>query len=411
MRVAFFAPLSPMRGGVVDYSEDLLPHLAAYCDIDVYTRDGLAPDNKVLVRNFRIYGHAQFPDRDKKEPYDQVLYQLGCSGDHVPDYENLLKRPGLCVLHELNLSGIIGAQTFGRGRPRDYVRAVLENEGLSQAAWVVWNFARTRTFPDYLKYEFSRVALKHSHGLIVHNEFMHRRIADTLSKHHLRRPVYQIHMGIPPAAEVGAADRRAARDELGADHGTFVIGSFGVVHESKGVLTALRAFKQLLGRIPNSLYVFVGRLESASLPTVIKDMGLTDRVRMTGYVSTPDYYRYAAAIDVGINLRVPQTGGTSAALLRLLSAGRPTIISDHAQFAELPDAVCLKAKTGEAAEESVLTHLIEMANQPERATRIGENARRFIAQAHSLDQSARGYRDAIQDSIRAHPSLAFAAQG
>jgi glycosyltransferase involved in cell wall biosynthesis len=400
-----------MRGGVADYSEDLLPHLAAYCDIDIYTRDGLAPDNKALARSFQIYGHAQFLDRDGQEAYDQVIYQLGCSGDHVPDYENLLRRPGLCVLHELNLAGIIGARTFGRGRPRDYVRAVLQNEGLSQAAWVIWNFARTRTFPDYLKYEFSRVALKHSQGLIVHNEFMRRRINDDLIQYHLQRPIYQIRMGIPPAAEVGATDLRAARGELGADNETFVIGSFGVVHESKGVLTALRAFKRLLERIPNSLYVFVGRLESSSLPGVIEEMGLTDRVRMTGFVSMSDYYRYAAAIDVGINLRVPQTGGTSSALLRLLGVGRPTIISDHAQFAELPDEVCLKAETGEAAEESVLAHLIEVANQPERARRIGENARRFIAQAHSLDQSARGYRDAIQDSIRARPRVAFAAQG
>ena len=45
MRLAYFSPFSPQRSGIADYSEELLPHLAAQgaqCDLFV---DGFEPTN------------------------------------------------------------------------------------------------------------------------------------------------------------------------------------------------------------------------------------------------------------------------------------------------------------------------------------------------------------------------------
>ena len=42
MRIAFFTPLSPKLSGISDYSEALLPHLAAQTGwIDVFVEDPL----------------------------------------------------------------------------------------------------------------------------------------------------------------------------------------------------------------------------------------------------------------------------------------------------------------------------------------------------------------------------------
>lgn len=400
MRIAFFAPLSPMRGGVVDYSEELLPCLAHYCEIDVYTHDGLVPSNRALVERFRIYGHEEFLERDRQTPYDQVIYQLGCHSDHVPDYEHLLKRPGLSVLHELNLGGIIGAQTFGRNRPGDYVQAVLRNEGIKAAVSVMWQFARTRRFPDYLAYDLNRLALTCSQGIIVHNRFMRRKVIERLDRWRSRRPVYQVPMGIRPWPGADIADVRRARQKLGLGEDAFVIGSFGVVHESKGVLTVLNAFKRLLTRLPQAVYLFVGPIETPSVIETVRVMDLGDRVRLTDYVPVDDFYCYIAATDLCVNLRLPRTGGTSATLLRLMSVGQPVVISNQAQFAEMPDDVCLKAEVGDSAENSLLAHMLDIAAHPERARQIGERARRYVTQVHTLEKSAQAYWDAIQDSLK-----------
>ncbi len=42
MQIAFFTPLSPKQSGIFDYSEALLPHLAAQTGwIDVFVEDPL----------------------------------------------------------------------------------------------------------------------------------------------------------------------------------------------------------------------------------------------------------------------------------------------------------------------------------------------------------------------------------
>jgi glycosyltransferase involved in cell wall biosynthesis len=303
------------------------------------------------------------------------------------------------LLHELNLAGIIGAQTFGRGRPLSYLKAVLDNEGIGATLSVMRRFAQTRRFPGYLTYDFNRIALRQSQGLIVHNEFMHKKLVERLDRWQMSRPIYRVPMGIPPAPLFSDDEARRARHDLCLDDGAFVVGSFGVVHESKGIEIALYVFKRLLQRLPNAVYLLVGKLESATLPQTIELMGLKEHVRLTGYVEIDNFYRYAAACDVGINLRIPQTGGTSASLLRLLSVGRPVIISNHAQFTETPDDICLKAGVGDDAEDSVLAHLLEVHAHPERARQIGERARRYIVERHSLEQAGQAWWDAIRDSV------------
>jgi glycosyltransferase involved in cell wall biosynthesis len=387
-----------MRGGVVDYGEELLPHLARYCDIDIYTRDGLMATNQAIVDHFCIYGHREFLERHGKHPYDQVIYQLGCSADHVPDYEKLMQCPGWAVLHELNLGGIIGARTFERGRPYDYVKAVLSNEGIRAALSVTWRFIRTRQFPGYLEYDLSRQALLHSQGVIVHNQFMHQKIIERLKKWRARRPVHQVPMGMRPPPEISEAEIHRARQELGTEANTFVIGSFGVVHESKGILIALNAFKRLLTQFPNAIYVLVGHVEAKSAMALIQAQGLGGQVKLTGYVSMDNFYRYIAATDLCVNLRLPRTGGTSASLLRLMSVGRPVVISNQAQFTETPDSVCLKAESGDGAEDSIFGHMLNMATRPELAREIGTNAREYIAQHHSLERSAQAYWTALNRS-------------
>ena len=64
--------------------------------------------------------------------------------------------------------------------------------------------------------------------------------------------------------------------------------------------------------------------------------GLADRVTVTGYVDDDALPEYLAAVDVCLNLRWPTGRETSAAWLRCLAAGKPTIITDLAHTADVP---------------------------------------------------------------------------
>lgn len=400
-RVAFFAPLSPMRGGVVDYSEELLPHLAAHADIDIFTHHGLQPDNAALTRVFAIHSQRDFIARDRLNPYDQVIYQLGNHSDHVQDYDALQRRPGLTVWHELNLGGIVGAKTFGRGGLFKYLyfRFLRHNEGVEAWRSAVRDFVLTRKFPGPFAYDFSRRAVQQSVGLIVHTFFMRDALLRKMQAWGFERPVTRVAPGIPVPPEPLEAEVSAVRRHLNVPSGAPLIGAFGIIHASKGVDVALRAFARGLAEAPEAVFVMVGEMQDPAIAALIEQLGLSERVRITGFVPMEDFNHYVAACDVCVNLRVPQTGGASGALLRLMAAGRPVIVSNQAQFAELPDEVCLKAATGAEAEASVYAHLRSALQNPDRARRIGRAARDFICAEHTLEQAALGYRAAILASL------------
>ncbi|NJL33871.1 MAG: glycosyltransferase family 4 protein, partial [Chloroflexaceae bacterium] len=110
-----------------------------------------------------------------------------------------------------------------------------------------------------------------------------------------------------------------------------------------------------------------------------------------GYVPRADFEAYVAAADVCVNLRHPTAGETSASLLRLLGAGRPTLVSRTGAFAELPPHVAIQIDTDAHEGDLMLAVLRLLAEQPALAAAIGDHARAYVAEQHSLDGAALGY--------------------
>jgi len=58
-RIAYFSPLNPQKSGISDYSEELLPHLARYFDIDLFV-DGYQPSSDRIINDFRAYDYRVY---------------------------------------------------------------------------------------------------------------------------------------------------------------------------------------------------------------------------------------------------------------------------------------------------------------------------------------------------------------
>jgi hypothetical protein len=107
MRVAYYSPLSPQRSGIADYSALLPPALERRVDV-------------VLARPNRSHPSA-----------DVALYQLGNDPEwHGWIYNALRRRPGVVVLHEVALHGLISGLTLGRGDREGYLAAVERDGGV-----------------------------------------------------------------------------------------------------------------------------------------------------------------------------------------------------------------------------------------------------------------------------------------
>ena len=111
-------------------------------------------------------------------------------------------------------------------------------------------------------------------------------------------------------------------------------------------------------------------------------LGVADRVHITGFLGYSEFEAAISACDLCVNLRYPTAGETSASLLRVLAVGRPVIVSDFAQSAELPDDVVVKVPLGEAEVEVLSSRLGSLLGSRDRLHDMAEAARSYVRTNH-----------------------------
>jgi glycosyltransferase involved in cell wall biosynthesis len=388
MKLAFFSPLNPIQSGISDYSEELLLTLdgarvdGSPVDVDLFIDKGYKPSNEEVTRRFGVRQGKAF-GRVAGE-YDSVVYQMGNSEAHAYIYDALLRYPGVVVMHEFVLHHLRVWMTLNGGRRKEYI-AIMERqhgeEGLEAARRVLLG-----QYPEALfNYPLSDEVIHAAAGIIVHSRYMEGLVRGVRPD----VPVSVVPMGVPLPPHIR---REEARARLGIDPSLFLVTSVGHLNPYKRVSATLRAFKALLMEVPNSAYLLIGSRSPNYDPTrQIEMLGLTERVRSTGYVSPQDFPYYLAASDVCLNLRYPTAGETSASLLRIMGAGVPVLVSRTGSFEELPDEAAGKVDVGELEEELLLEYLLLLARRPDLREGMSIAARRYVAEHHTLEGAATGY--------------------
>ncbi|HEX8230226.1 MAG TPA: glycosyltransferase family 4 protein [Chloroflexia bacterium] len=388
MKLAFFSPLNPIQSGISDYSEELLLTLdgarvdGSPVDLDLFIDKGYKPSNKEIIGRFDVRQGRAFGRAGGE--YDSVVYQMGNSAAHAYIYDALLKHPGVVVMHEFVLHHLRVWMTLNGGRRKEYL-AIMERqygaEGLDAALRVLLG-----QYPEALfNYPLSDEVIQAARGIIVHSRYMEGLVKEVRPD----VPVSVVPMGVPLPPHIA---RDEARARLGLDPDLFLVTSVGHLNPYKRVSATLRAFKALLMEVPNSAYLLIGSRSPNYDPTrQIEMLGLTERVRSTGYVSPQDFPYYLAASDVCLNLRYPTAGETSASLLRIMGAGVPVLVSRTGSFEELPDDAAGKVDVGDFEEELLLEYLLLLAHRPDLREAMSASARRYVAEHHTLEGAATGY--------------------
>src|SRR5262249_56862194 len=107
-----------------------------------------------------------------------------------------------------------------------------------------------------------------------------------------------------------------------------------------------------------------------------------------GSVDRHGFEASGAAADICLNLRHPTAGETSASLLRLLGAGKPTLVSASGSFAELPPGVAAQVDLDASEGDLILAYCRLLAAPPELAAAMGRQARAHVGREHTLDRAA-----------------------
>ncbi len=397
--VDYVSPLPPVRSGIADYSVDLLEELAPLCDLRVVRQpcQEVAPD----VRRRHQVVEPEALDPAQRLPF----YQLGNNVYHEGVRRFALEAPGVATVHDLRLHHLLVEATLASGDLDAYVAALGGEHGWEGAAaalptrWGAHGRARLFELPAHGS------LLLRQRGLLVHSDWGRRFLEEELAERapgHALPEIRRVPMPMPVPDLPGRQDAAAWRRRLGVPPAAVLLGSFGFQTPIKRTDVLLRALAE-----PGMEEVFALVAGEAApqldLAALIRDLGVQDRVVVTGFLDEASFPLAIAACDFCLNLRYPSAGETSASLLRILALGRPAVVSDYAQFSELPDDAAVKAPLEDYPEEEAqaLAGLLRrrLASR-DRLRKMGEAARSFIEREHSPAASARAVAEALADWSR-----------
>lgn len=390
-KLAFFSPLPDAKSGIAGYSAMLLPSLAQHYDIELIVQQDEPVNDSWIQANLPIRDTAWFAEHF--ELFDRVVYQFGNSTFHRHMFEWLTRVPGVVVLHDFFLSGILADNELRSFAPGAWTHALYHSHGYEAVAMRLNEPDLAQTI---WQYPANLSVLQQALGVIVHTEH-----ARDLARHWYGKSVASDWQVIPLVRSAPQLNmRQTARLALGLTDKDFLVCSFGGINPTKLNLEILQAWDEsLLAEHPNARLVFVGEQTSdqygKQIQTVIDQRTRQSQVEVSGWVDSARYDQYLQAADLAIQLRTKSRGETSAAVLDCMNYGIATIVNAHGSMQALdPSAVKLIADEFAVAElTSVINDLVKDETLRQA---LGQSAAELTRTQHSPQACASSYVQAIE---------------
>lgn len=390
-RLAYISPLPPERSGISDYSAELLPVLSEHYDIDVIVaQDAIADD--WINSNCSCHDVGWF--RSNASLFDRVLYHFGNSHFHQHMFSLLKSYPGVVVLHDFFLSGVVHQMDALGIDPGSWGRELYNSHGYPALAEL--NLSNDISSSIW-KYPANLSVLQAACGLIVHSASSVRLAQQWYGPQKADRFAVIPLMRAPRMP----ISREQARAALGISENTLVVCSFGHLGPHKLNHRLIEAWNiSALAGSSDTLLVFVGESPGSEYSQIVSDLihaggGAKGQIRITGWSDIEQYRHYLAAADIGVQLRALSRGETSAAVMDCMNYGLATIINANGSMADIADDAVWKLKD-DFSDIDLVTALETLWKNADCRRQLADNAARVIADEHAPDKCAELYRTAIE---------------
>jgi glycosyltransferase involved in cell wall biosynthesis len=389
-RLAFVCPLPPERTGIADYALEVLPALTAHFDITLIVHQASCTLPPAL---------AQLPQQDvawlrqHAAAFDQILYQFGNSPFHSHMLGLLKDHPGVVVLHDFYLSGMLCYEQMTGAMPGVWNQALFHAHGYPALLASQQPDGTERAKYDY---PASLGVLEGATRVIHHSEY-----ALTLARDWYGPNAGHNWSMVPhPRALASQHDRAAARAALGIRPEAFVVCSFGFIAPTKLSVELVQAWiASTLQADPDCELVLVGANHGGDYGAELSELIASanhggQRIRIAGWTDDAMFQQYLQAADVGVQLRAISRGETSGAVLYCMSYGMPTIVNANGAFAALPDDAVYKLPD-QFSQDQLRDALQLLHADAGRRAALGETSRALLLRQHSQEHCARLYAEAL----------------
>lgn len=371
-RLAFVGPMPPASTGIASYDQAVMDGLRRTGFLHRYRTDVIWPVRSSQDRRIAAY--------------DLGIFQLGNNARfHGQIYRLAIASPGLVVLHDLALDGLV----LGLAAEGDPAAIAAGREAAALRSRV--------TDPDMAMHEPLRsvwcaAVARASRGIVVHSPFGKRYLESV----GVRTPIFTVpHPVVEDERTMRRAEPRAneLRAMLEARGARTIVVAPGDVNEAK----CLPALVEAIAALPDDVHAaLVGRrIPGTDIAGAIGSHGIGDRVTVHHDVSDDDFRAWLVAADIAVDLRFPHRGEVSGSLSMAMVAGTPTVVSATGTYLDIPEELVVRVAPGPADPAELARRILELRDDPERRARVGSAARAHMAALRDTDATARGYEEAI----------------
>ncbi len=393
LELDYVSPLPPVRSGIADYSADLLPHLAERCDLRLVH----LPDQPVAPELADRF--ALVPPERLGEGVRLPLYQMGNNHYHIGVYDLASRHPGVLTLHDMVLHHFLIDRTVKDGDFENYRRQLKADHGwIGEAAALPMRWPGGSGMAAQFALPAHRTLLLGQRGVLTHSAWA----AGTLREELPDLAVRTIPMGIPLGAPADPEIGRDFRRRHGLPDDRPILGCFGFQTPMKRTEVVIRALAAP-GLAGAHLMVAGEVAPILRFEETAAAAGVEDRIHLLGFLPYDEFEAAITACDVCLNLRYPTAGETSASLLRILALGRPAVVSDYAQSAELPAEGLVKVPVGEGEGPALVELLASLLADRDELRRMGRAARRYVEREHRPAAAAKAVVEACL-ALRRNPA-------
>ena len=397
MRLAWCGPWNT-RSAIATFGRLVVSELLARNhEVTVFrTEVGGALNEPLLPISVSVENLHTIDGHTLSRSFDGVIANIG---DHYPFHGSIIDAlehcPCLVIFHDGMIANLAAGWAHlaaaGESSLRTLVRSLYGED-----AWVdgtpYWDWdqiqiqAAARPMTEWL----TPLAA----GIVTHSEFWAPRMRTACSGMVDILPLAFPDSGMPPPR---------------AHQGRLVIATIGHINPNKRadqVLLAIASDPVLRARCEYRLLGHIEGPEQERLKHLSADLGIPPP-RFTGWLSDAALHDEMAEVDVISCLRHPVLEAGSASLVTAMYAARPTLVSWHGVYAEVPDNVVYQCTPGQEAGD-VAAHLRAILAEPDAALTMGQRARAHALQVHSAAYYVDRLLPAIAAATEAAPAIAAA---
>ena len=349
----------------------LIPSLQEQAETVLWTNQSTWCSEIEEYAEVRHYQLEQMPWAEINQG-DLNIYHIGNNANfHADIWQISSQCPGLVVLHDFKLQGFFAnlykekwndQQGYMENMQRYYGS---EGKDAAEAFWL--GAISTDLIAQH--YPFTPLALENSVGVITHN----LEVYNSLSQEERWLVGY---IPLPYQSKFNSTDKTSCRTSP-----PYRLIVFGYINTNRRLDVLLEALSTFSHKNAFTLDIYGQIWDKDYIKGKIKTLGLSDRVKIHGFVKESVLDKALANAHLAINLRYPTMGEASGSQLRIWSHALPSLVTKIGWYTSIPtDTVAFVSHDREI--EDIQQQLQNFLDNPAEFIAMGTKGKQLLEEQH-----------------------------